>query len=258
MIVTILGSGTSVPQKDRSPPGTLIRSGDRTLLVDAGPGTMWNMLRFAGVKMNRVGGVLLTHLHIDHCADLAPILFALRSAELERSEPLLIAGPGGTEAYYDGLHRLYGRWVEPAGYELVIRELAGGLISWNGFEIRCAPTEHSLDNLAFLVTDMESGRNCLFTGDGQPTAQLLQLAAGRVDILVAECALPPGGTQEDHMNPAQAARLARDCGARVLVLNHLNPECLREPVIRDAAEHFAGRILVAEDGMRVSLGDFPE
>ncbi|UCF30466.1 MAG: MBL fold metallo-hydrolase [bacterium] len=253
MIVTILGSGTSVPQRARSAPGSLVRVGKRCLLVDAGTGVIWNLLRFAGIGLDRLGGVLLTHLHIDHCADLAPMLFALRSVELPRSAPLLVAGPEGTENYYKSLHGLYGRWVEPADYELSVKDLRGEVLRWEGFEIRSARTEHSLENIAYRITDEESGRNCLFTGDGQPTESLIAMAGGEVDILIAECAVPPEDTEMGHMNPAQAGALASDCGARLLVLNHLNPGCQREAVASEAARYFSGKILVAEDGMSVSL-----
>lgn len=253
MLITILGSGTAIPQRERSAPGSLVRAGARSLLVDVGPGILWNLLRLAGVGINRVGGVLLTHLHIDHCADLAPMLFALRAADLPRSAPLLIAGPEGTEDYYEGLHDLYGHRVEPSGYELIVRDMTGGILEWGGFEIRAASTEHSVNNLAYLITDADSGRNCLFTGDGEPTAQLHEMAGENVDILVAECALPPGVLEAGHMNPAQAGRLAVDCEAQILVLNHLNPGCLKDDVLSDAAKHFSGEILVAEDGMNVSL-----
>jgi glyoxylase-like metal-dependent hydrolase (beta-lactamase superfamily II) len=78
MRLTILGSGTSIPTFDRGAPGVLVRAGGRTVLVDLGPGTLSRLPRL-GVDLGDVDVVLFTHFHTDHAADLAPLLFALKS-----------------------------------------------------------------------------------------------------------------------------------------------------------------------------------
>lgn len=253
MILTVLGSGTSVPQKERAAPGYLVRSENRILLLDLGPGTIWNLARLSGVNPGMVQGVLLSHLHIDHCADLASLLFSMRAPEIAREEPLRVLGPPGLNRYYSSLRDTYGHWVEPVGYELQMGEWDGQIVEWEGFRISAVSTVHSIPNIAFLVQDVDTRSSCIYTGDGEPTEDLIRMAGSGVDVLLSECSLGPGQMEKNHMNPAQAAELATRCRAEKLVLSHLNPGCYPDDVYRDAAEHFDGEIVIASDGLSISF-----
>ena len=74
--LTVLGSGTAIPVRDRFPAGYLVQSKDSNVLIDCGPGTL-RRLAETGVDLDAIDAVLLTHYHTDHCADLAALLFAL-------------------------------------------------------------------------------------------------------------------------------------------------------------------------------------
>ena len=251
MIITILGSGTSIPQKDRSAPSYLVRSEEGAIMVDLGPGAVWNLVRNSTIGIADVGIVLITHLHLDHVADLAPFLFAMKAEEIGRSSPLTVIGPEGFSDYYASLRKLYGRWVEGAGYELEIKEWSGEFIEWGEFRIGAGRSMHSLPNLAYLL--QESGPGVMFTGDGEPTPEMLQLGKGATDILISECSLPPGITEEGHMNPEHAGRLAEQIQTVTLVLSHLNPGCKAEEILKEAMAYFGGEIQVAEDGMVLTI-----
>ena len=102
MEITILGSGTAVPDKERGSPGIAVRSDDTLLLMDLGAGTLYRAVRF-GVDVNRVDAVLLSHLHPDHTGDLVPLLFAFLSPEWSRDETLTIFGPAGLQEFFRNL-----------------------------------------------------------------------------------------------------------------------------------------------------------
>ena len=87
MRLTVLGSGTAVPVPDRFPAGYLVERGASKVLVDCGPGSLRRLAQ-AGVSPAELDAVLLTHYHTDHCADLAALLFALRSPHLRARPPL--------------------------------------------------------------------------------------------------------------------------------------------------------------------------
>jgi ribonuclease BN (tRNA processing enzyme) len=89
MLVTILGSGTAVPVPDRFPAGYLVQAGGQQLLVDCGPGILRRLAQ-AGVGLEAIDAVFLTHYHTDHCADLGPLLFALRSPRYAGRKPLQV------------------------------------------------------------------------------------------------------------------------------------------------------------------------
>jgi ribonuclease BN (tRNA processing enzyme) len=191
---------------------------------------------------------------MDHCADLAPLLFALRSRELVRTEPLLIIGPRGLHEYYRNLQATWEHRVEPVGFDLNIDEWAGGVFSWPGCIIGAAPTSHSISNLAWRI-DAEGNGGCgvVITGDGQSTDELTDLASSADHVLVAESAAGPGVLLEGHMNPAQAGELARMCRSKKLILCHINPGSGSEAIMKEATAHFEGEVIVAEDGMVLEI-----
>ncbi len=66
----ILGSGTCVPSLQRSFCSLLLCGARERLLFDLGTGTIHQLLR-AGVSIDEVDAVLLSHFHPDHAGELS-------------------------------------------------------------------------------------------------------------------------------------------------------------------------------------------
>ena len=248
-----IGSGSAVPQEKRSAPCHLIRHGDCTVVVDLGPGSVWGILRHGGVSPRDIGLILLTHLHMDHCADLAPLLFALRFSELARSQPLHIIGPRGLLEHYDLIRATWEHRVDPHGFDLVIEEWDDGAFNWESITVRAAHTSHSVVNLAWRIDHPDSPLGVIITGDGQSTGELVSLASRGDHILVAECAAGVVDQVEGHMNARQAGILADACGSRKLLLCHINPGAGTDALLKEAMAQFDGEVVVAEDGMEIEI-----
>jgi len=249
-----IGSGSAVPQHDRSAPCHLVQTGGKTIVVDLGPGSTWGLLRHGHVSPADIDLLLLTHLHMDHCADLAPFLFALRSPELVRVEPLLVVGPEGLHQHYGNLQMMWDHRVTPSGFDLTIDEWKGERLSWQGCLVDAAPTSHSLDNLAWRIdSGMDGGCGIVITGDGRATEELITLAGSADHVLVAESAAGPGELLDGHMNPGQAGELASMCGSKTLILSHINPGPQPDAILKEAAAHFQGEVVVAVDGMEIEV-----
>lgn len=250
-----IGSGSAVPQRERSAPCHLIQAGNRAIVIDLGPGAIWGLARHGCIGLPDIGLLLFTHLHMDHCADLAPFMFALRSRELARTEPLHILGPQGLLEYYCKLQMIWKHRVDPAGFDLTMDEWSGEVFSWQECRFVAAPTLHSTPNLAWRIDSENDGRcGIVITGDGNPTDELIDLAGSADHILVAESAVGPGEFLEGHMNPAQAGELARICNSKKLILCHINPGAETESILEEAMNHFHGPVIVAEDGMEIDIG----
>ena len=249
-----IGSGSAVPQRDRSAPCHLVQIGGKTIVVDLGPGSLWGLLRHGRVSPADIDLLLLTHLHMDHCADLAPLLFALRSPEVVRVEPLLVVGPEGLNQHYHILQMLWDHSVRPTGFDLTISEWKGERLSMQGCFADAAPTLHSMDNLAWRIDPgTDGGCGIVITGDGRATDELITLAGSAQHVLVAESAAGPGELLGGHMNPAQAGELASMCGSNKLILSHINPGQGSDVILKEAAAHFHGEIVVAEDGLEIEV-----
>ena len=71
--VTLLGTGSPMPDPNRAGPATLISVGDDHYLVDAGRGVLMR-LAAAGLGAPNLSAVLITHLHSDHITDLNDVI----------------------------------------------------------------------------------------------------------------------------------------------------------------------------------------
>src|SRR4029453_19201879 len=73
MQITLLGTGSPIPDPMRAGPSTLVRTEGVTLLADCGRGVLMR-LAGAGVLPPMLNAVLVTHLHSDPLTDLNDVI----------------------------------------------------------------------------------------------------------------------------------------------------------------------------------------
>src|SRR5207245_10294362 len=84
--VVLLGTGTPVPDPDRSGPATAIVVGDSAYLVDFGPGVVrraQSAVLDRGITALDPGNLkvaFVTHLHSDHTAGYSDLIFTGRTS----------------------------------------------------------------------------------------------------------------------------------------------------------------------------------
>src|SRR5512136_2441331 len=94
--VTLLGTGVGIPQPGRSQAAVLLEN-DLPLLLDCGAGTLLR-LEQAGMGLEALDTVVLTHLHLDHVSDLLALANARYLSDLPGLD---IWGPEGTQNYLE-------------------------------------------------------------------------------------------------------------------------------------------------------------
>ncbi|MFO1031617.1 MAG: MBL fold metallo-hydrolase [Planctomycetota bacterium] len=243
MQLVVLGSGTAIPVADRFPAGYLLRHGDERLLVDCGPG-ITRRLAQAGESLRQLSAVLFTHYHTDHCADLAALLFALRSPTFAGRPPLALYGAPGLQRLLDRLTEAW-PWLAPRGYELRVHELAPGAFAVGGLHVQAVPIRHTAQSLGYRFTD-QHGAKVAFAGDADECDELVELARD-VDLFVCEAATPDGQKLDGHLTPRLTAGYAQRARARRLLLTHFYPECEGHDLRQAAAEVFDGPVDLAQD-----------
>ena len=106
--VTLLGTGSPIPDARRAGPSTLVRAGGQTFLIDCGRGVQ-QRLTAAGAGANGLTALLLTHLHSDHIADLGDVIITRWVTTFDPNPaPLQVIGPPGTAEVVDATLKAFG------------------------------------------------------------------------------------------------------------------------------------------------------
>jgi ribonuclease BN (tRNA processing enzyme) len=246
MRVTFLGTGSAMPLPDRAQTGLLLESDDRALLVDCGSGVL-GRLSATDVGYEGVGTVLLTHHHLDHVADLLPLL---KARWLSGDDHLEVVGPEGTKSLVDDLLEahdyLQGR------VDLRVREVTAGSFEVAGFAVDARETRHSMPCLAYRFGNEDSA--FVFSGDSEASAGLANFADGAA-VLAHDCSFPDEVDVSNHPTPSQLgeALAGRDIGR--VYLTHLYPhtEGKHEEMLDSIRERYDGDVRFARDGLRVEI-----
>lgn len=251
MDITIIGSGTAVPSLSRSSPCVLVRSEETTIVCDTGPGALRQLLK-AGVAVSTIDALCYSHLHIDHTADLAPLIFASNyDPDNPRIRDLTFIGPPGFKDFYDRLCAAYGQWIVPQRFSIAWHELRDGSLQCRDLTVTAAPVEHTASSIALRFEDRR-GRSVVYSGDTGYCSSLVRLAE-RADLLILECSFPEQMPCEGHLTPSRAGRIAREASCSRLVLTHLYPACDAADLLSPLRREFSGELVIAEDLLTVQI-----
>ncbi|MEZ5205069.1 MAG: MBL fold metallo-hydrolase [Acidimicrobiales bacterium] len=274
--ITLLGTGSPLPDPNRAGPSTLVRAGGHTFLFDAGRGVGLR-LAAAAQPWSTLSAVVLTHLHSDHITDLNDAITG-RWITSFAPNPLPVLGPVGTQMVVDGILTMLGPDISYRlahhedlieGPMVDVRESAGGTVFEDAsadVRIVAAATDHRPVEPTLGYRLEHAGRSVVIGGDGVPCAGLDELCAGadayvqtvlRED-LVRQVPIPRFlDTIDYHSTPRQAAEVAARAGVRTLVLTHQVPAPApgtEGEWVALAAEVFDGEIVFGEDLTSVVVG----
>jgi len=273
--ITLLGTGSPIPDPNRAGPSTLVRAGGQVFLVDCGRGVLQRAAA-VGVGAAGLSALLLTHLHSDHIGDLGDVLITRWiSTFAPDPEPLPIIGPPGTAEtvaatlkafHHDIGYRIAHHADLSAPPAVEVHEYTEGPV-WDrdGVSIRVAPTDHRpvAPTIGFRI---ECGTaSVVLAGDTVPCAGLDRLAAGagalvhtviRKDIVANIPQQRLKDICDYHSSVEEAAATAARAGVDTLVMTHYVPALVpgqEEQWRALAAGAFGGRIELGDDLHRVEI-----
>jgi ribonuclease Z len=240
--VTLLGTGSPIPDANRAGPSTLVRAGGQTFLADCGRGVQQRAAAI-GVGANGLTALLLTHLHSDHIADLGDVIITRWVTTFTPDPaPFQIIGPPGTAEVVDATLKAFGFDI---GYRIAhhadltapppveVHEYTDGVV-WDrdGVQIRVAPTDHRpvAPTIGFRVE--HSDASVVLAGDTVPCASLDELAKGagalvhtviRKDLVASMPMQRIRDICDYHSSVEEAAATATRAGVGILILTHYVP-----------------------------------
>jgi len=230
---------------------------------------------------------LITHHHFDHTAGAPAFILTRWESSLGAESPLFVAGPRGTTTFIDRLVGPQGAYRpdivarrEAALTHAEIRWLGGTLPRPDletdvhevgpdaafdlpfGWQIRTALANHVEpwhDSIGYRI-EVDGVVICI-TGDSERNAHLTKLAEG-ADLLIAFCGdeearMKANGLASGQMGTVSAATLARDAGARAMVLTHTGTRVAKSPnrerAVHQVQEIYSGDVYFSEEGMKLNL-----
>lgn len=248
MRLTFLGTGSALPTGHRAQTGLLLQ-GSEPLIVDCGSGVL-NALAKTRVGYEDTGTVLLTHHHIDHVADLLPLL---KARWLAGAESLRVLGPPGTRRLLTELLEVHEYLQDRVS--LTVREVGPDqAFEVAGFDISAHETRHSMYCLAYRF---ETERASLtFSGDTEAFPELIEFADGSA-LLVHDCSFPDDVDVANHPTAGQLGQALASADAAVgrVYLTHLYPhtEGRHDEMLAAIEDHYDGDVRFASDGLSVDI-----
>ena len=241
MRLTFLGTGSAMPLPDRVQTGFLLERGDRSLLVDCGAGVL-HRLAGTDVGYEGVSTVLLTHHHLDHVADLLPLV---KARWLAGEEFLEVVGPRGTKALVDDLFDAFD--YLDGRVDLRVREVGAHDFSVAGFDVRARETRHSVHGLAYRVAD--DGGDLTIGSDSEAFEGLASFADGSA-VFVHDCSFPDDVDVSNHPTPSALGDVLAGHDYGRVYLTHLYPhtEGRHEEMLSAVAARYDGDVRFAHDG----------
>jgi ribonuclease BN (tRNA processing enzyme) len=266
----VLGSGGPELDDGRASTSYLVRlDGKARAVVDLGPGSSVNFGQ-SGAKLEDVSVVMLTHLHVDHSADLPA--FVKGAFFTARQRNLTILGPEGNDlmpSVDQFVSRLFGEegvfsylsnYVVPeqdSAFKLKTKSVGLGLKEVTYYPIgkeiilSAIPVHHGAIAAVAWRVDM-AGCAITFSGDMNNNYQTLEKLALNSDILVMHNAVPEtakGVAAHLHMTPSQIGQIAQKAMVKQLVVSHRMKRTIghEKETEQQIKKSYSGRILFAND-----------
>ena len=256
--VYVCGAGSPLPDPQRSGPCLGVVAGQQAFIFDAGAGGT-RRLGPMGFPIGKTQKIFLTHLHSDHIDGLGEMLMQIW-VNGNRTQPLPVAGPVGTQQVVDGFNSAYaldqGYRVAHHGADIVQPSGAGGaaeqiamtgdsqlVYDVSGVKITASRVTHEPISPAYGYRIDYKGRSVFISGDTSYDPNVAAASQG-VDVLFHEAlnmemvgAMSGGAAKAGrvrlskifdditnyHTSPVNAAKTAQAAGAKALVLYHIVP-----------------------------------
>ena len=259
----LLGTGGGpTPLPGRNQPASVLLINDEPYVIDAGNGVT-RQLMLAGVGVQRVGKIFLTHHHDDHSADFGTLMGLAWSNG--RSDPIDAFGPPGTEAAIKGYLEYFkpnavlrmkydGRRIAPEQVFRAHDAKPGAVFEDKNVKVTCAENthypNHGVDgaehHLSLSYRFESADRVVVFSGDTAMSDEVIALSKN-ADVLVHEVLdvehttalftkkfAEQGRSPEEakrvlkavidiHTTVEQVGQIAKAANVKTVVLNHFVP-----------------------------------
>jgi ribonuclease BN (tRNA processing enzyme) len=249
LTLTVLGTSAPFPVLGNACSGYLVRYGDSTLWLDAGPGTLMELQRH--VTLENLSALWISHVHADHFGDLPALYYAYAFGDVSRETKLPVIGPSGWA------QRVSAFVTNEVPHDMstvfqVLEHDVDELANVGEMLIRGQLVQHNAPSYAVRIE--ASGRSVVYSGDTGVCPELTELATD-ADLLLCEvgCEDQRDDRRRVHCTPEDAGQVADDAGVAQLVLTHLAPGLTGDDALSRAAALYDGPITLARTNSTINI-----
>ncbi len=278
--VVLLGTkgGPRVGEAGRSNPSTLILINDVPYLIDCGYGTSKQLIN-AGVALNRLRYIFITHHHSDHNLEYGPLLYNAWITGLPAQ--VNAYGPPGlknmTQDFFNYLKfdietRIADEGRPDPRKQIVVTDFdkQGVVLVNDDVKVTTCQVNHPPITQAYAYRFDAKDRSVVISGDTAYAPQLADFAKG-ADVLVHEVMYLPGvealvkrlpnasrlreHLMASHTLPEDVGKIAAKAEVKTLVLSHFVPgddaSITDEQWSEGVRKYFKGKIVVGRDLLEI-------
>ena len=278
--IILLGTkgGPTVGKSGRSNPATLMLINDVPYLIDCGYGVSRQLIS-AGIGLNRVRYIFITHNHSDHNLEYGPLLY---NAWVSPRPPNIDAfGPTGLQQLtknffnyekFDVDTRIVDEGMTDLRQLITVHEFdrAGLVMQNDDVKVTSCRVRHPPISQSYAYRFDAKDRSVVISGDTAYAPELAVFAKG-ADVLVHEAMYLPAIENlvkratnaprlrdhllASHTTTEDVGRIAAQAGVKTLVLTHFvpgdDPSITDEQWAEGVRKHFKGQIIVGKDLMEI-------
>lgn len=244
MKLTVVGFWGGYPKGNGASSGYILEHDDFHLCIDFGSGVLSQIQNF--IQPEDIDGVILSHYHPDHIADIGVLQHArlIQTYLGKEMDCLPIYGHPYDEREFAKL--TYKQLTKGVAFE------EGKPLEIGPFTVYLLRTNHPVPCFAMRL-EME-GKSIVYTGDTSFKEELISFSKG-TDLLLCECSFYSyqNGKNAGHMNSLDAGKLAKEAEVKQLMLTHLPHYGNVRTLVEEAATIYNGVIQLADYGKSIII-----
>ncbi|GAB4480605.1 MAG: MBL fold metallo-hydrolase [Anaerolineae bacterium] len=246
----ILGSASAVPSAEHENTHMVLIGEQSVVLIDC-TGRALVSLGKAGVGVEDLTDVILTHFHPDHVSGMPGLLMS--AWLMGRKNPLRVYGLHHCLQRVEDLMMAF-HWEDwtgffPVAFHHIPEQEDIPVLDNNDFRITGSPVRHYVPTMGLRVLVKKTGYVFAYSSDTVPCPETVRLARG-ADLLIHEAT---GDEPLGHSSAEQAGAIAQEAGVRQLGLIHYNVHTDTAHLVREAQRAFNGPVVLCEDLMAFDL-----
>ncbi|MBL7203117.1 MAG: MBL fold metallo-hydrolase [Desulfobacteraceae bacterium] len=222
---SFLGTGASVPKKDRGYPSTLLMYQKSGILIDCGDGVTGQLVMIKDNFIKDVKFIFITHEHFDHYSGIGAFLYS--NCVLRRKNPLWIYGNNIVIKNVKKIIEMLEKDITFPMHLISMKE--GFLLDYKDMNISAFDTIHSKESYGFIFKIKDENdktvKKVVYISDTIFFEELINISK-RSDLIITECTYLDRdiklAKKYRHLTISDVERVKKESKSQIVIINHVS------------------------------------